>query len=687
MRIHRLTLCNFACFRGENTIELGAQVYAVTARHHTNPERSNWLGKTTFLESIDFALYGNHRYSKEDQWINREEKEGYVELETDDGLIIRRSRIRGKSTQLKVTDGNRHLAKDEAEAHIIQRIGLDSKDFRNTSYFEQRKMSRFVTTDPGERMNIIGSWFRLEPLQKCAQDAKDKANTLSDLLLKLEADLAGKTAYVEQNFQTAVGTGYPVEGAFGGSVMQDLLREKEEAVKCLTQEVEAADQAVAAMAVSMATQQKDAEDSAEYHRIVSRGKALKTQITSLMTDLAARTVITDEEIARLYAVRKEAEAAVSQAHAEWSKANAEKAQKEKLKAGEFDGLCPVAGIQCPARDEINAPRKRNLALFNEAASKEQSAKEAYAVVKNASTLADNAHSQANQAKQKASIKFAELANFESNLVNLRTDAMRLTPASKRHEDASSHQDDSGAKATLQSLRAKLLEASTSVGYLKRSITAIEGASAQIVTTRSLLEATKLDLAVAREAVQVFGRNGAQKSIAEGALGDIETGANELLSTCGIDLTIGVQWAREGDGLASDCDTCGTPFPSSARVKKCTRCGMERGPKIINKLDINLSDKSGAAEDLAGISFQLAASAWLRADRGSAWGSSLIDEPFTALDTANRKALATHFATMLRGSYGYEQSFIVAHQKDIMESLPARIEIYADGTGSKLRVIG
>ena len=70
--------------------------------------------------------------------------------------------------------------------------------------------------------------------------------------------------------------------------------------------------------------------------------------------------------------------------------------------------------------------------------------------------------------------------------------------------------------------------------------------------------------------------------------------------------------------------------------------------MVHRLDIELSDRSGAAEDLAGAAFQLSASAWLRSERNSAWSVALLDEPFSQLDAGNRRAFATHLAAMLSG---------------------------------------
>jgi DNA repair exonuclease SbcCD ATPase subunit len=688
MRIRRLTLCNFGPYRDEQTIELDAKVYAIVAQHVENPDRSNWLGKTTFLESIDFALYGNHRYAKEDLWISREASEGFVELETTDGMIIRRARSRGKSTKLTVDDGGRNLAKDEADAHIVTRIGLDKADFRNTSYFEQRAMARFVNADPGVRMGIIASWFRLEPLQECEKAVRTQATDLADAVQALETQIAGKRSYIIQNYRA---TSPASTSAAPSAEMMVESMEQEAAVATkkvsdLEAEVDDLQAQLLAGVADRAEWAGHQEKAAEWDRVAARGKFRAGELSALRTVHEEADTATPKAIESLKEGMMFATTRKQVAYADLTRATTEATQKGQLAKGEFDGLCPVAGIQCPAKDEINAPRKRNLVMFDEAKATKAKAQAAYTLAVEEVADAQRRHEKAVGSVSEAKERLASMARLESELESLRALAGTLHTSVLRVK-GEPPEDIAPIKAEIGKLRTEIDELRASGSYQTRAAQAITTTMRELVLLEAELVEKFKEASVFREAVQIFGRNGAQKRVAEGALSKIEAGANDLLKTCGIDLSMGVQWAREGGGLATECEICGTPFPASARVKACVKCKAERGPKMVNKLDITLSDRSGAAEDLAGIAFQLSASAWLRNDRSSAWGTACIDEPFTALDTANRKALAIHFATMLKGTYGYEQSFIVAHNRDVMESLPARIEIFADAKGSKLNVVG
>jgi DNA repair exonuclease SbcCD ATPase subunit len=99
------------------------------------------------------------------------------------------------------------------------------------------------------------------------------------------------------------------------------------------------------------------------------------------------------------------------------------------------------------------------------------------------------------------------------------------------------------------------------------------------------------------------------------------------------------------------------------------------------LDVVLSDRSGAAEDLAGLAISLAASSRLRAERGSPWGVVCLDEPFGALDRSHRRSLAKGLVLMLVGQW--EQALVIAHDDATMDAMPGRIVIVGGSNGSRV----
>lgn len=210
------------------------------------------------------------------------------------------------------------------------------------------------------------------------------------------------------------------------------------------------------------------------------------------------------------------------------------------------------------------------------------------------------------------------------------------------------------------------------------------AERRLQDARQGLRGAEAGLGPFKEAAAILGRSGAQRMAAEGALSEIETGANARLQRCGVGLSVRVSWDREGAGLARACGACGEPYPKSEKVKTCPRCGEERGPHVVQKLEYELSNRSGAADDMVGIAIRLAASEWLRRQRGAAWSVALIDEPMGQLDAAHRRAVGQQLGQMLASEF--EQSFVISHSSRDADMLPGRIEVVGGADSSIVRVV-
>ena len=504
-----------------------------------------------------------------------------------------------------------------AQDEIVRRIGLNEADFMATCFFAQKQMSKLVTARPAERMEIIGGWLGLERIQACEERAREKLAAITSRVAEGERRIAGKQQVIDEAF-TLHGVKTVGELAQYAAEQRKHAEEEAAAFDVLTENVKLADQA------------------AEYTRVVEQGKALRDEAKALPTPDEATTML-------------------AESMATVTKAADEHRRLKVLATGNFDGACPVSvGLVCPATEKINGARVKHRKELDKATKH----------------LALH-HTTHDGFKQTAS---------QSVDVNRRLDALRA----KARDLKPAHDATDGATYDADEVRARhvavnaLLNEARGIEAAVEQVTRWTGEVAALATTNAVdvLAATPM-----REAVAVFGRNGAQRRIAETALAEIEKGANTLLGNAGIALTVAVKWSREGQGLAAVCDQCGAPHASSQRVKVCERCGAVRGPKLVERLDVDLSDRSGAAEDIAGIALQLSAAAWLRAERSAAWSVCCIDEPLAACDAPNRRALAKVLATMLGSSYGFEQSFIVSHSSDTVDMMPNRVEIIASNGGS------
>ena len=182
MYIAKLTLRNWMCFAGEHELLLQSTAYAIVARLDSDEARSNFLGKTAFVEAIGWVLYGRHRHRTDDEVITRGEKSTEVEVAFDDGARIVRTRSRGKPTKLryhpavagKVPPGMVVMPSynDVAQESIVKTIGLDEKEFFATVSIEQRQMAKLVRSTPGELTELAAAWLGLQPLEEAYEKVR-----------------------------------------------------------------------------------------------------------------------------------------------------------------------------------------------------------------------------------------------------------------------------------------------------------------------------------------------------------------------------------------------------------------------------------------------------------------------------------------------------------------------------------
>lgn len=648
MHLRRIVLNNWMAYRGKTELVLEAKAYAVVARLLTDPERSNWCGKSSLFEAVDFALTGrlnSDRKQGADGWVSDGEKEGGVLLEFDDGTVVERARK--KSTQLYVTPaGGEKSTKAEAQALLDTMVGLSADDLIITSYFPQRKLAAFILSDPETRMGYVRSWFHLGALENGEERIRsrivDLSGKLNAIRARLDATVATKTRELGNVSSLA-----ELEAKIGSHV--GLLEKERDRLNRLQGVL--ANNAVLVQARAM----------------IANYEAIRTEYDHF-NDEVPRNVLGKDLKEAVRVARENCEIA----RAKRMVAENEQHQKGKLALSQFDGKCPVAGISCPAKVEINSRVVENTDLLNKARIVYEAIRTEYDV-----------------AEQKLGTDSFALSSFErrwERLDRLSAQEESLRAAYEEAKKQPEPSDVADLQVRISAIQNVINDQHSFVDNMRRSFAIISDA---IVEEGKLaLEADILDkqIQTQREALVIFGKNGAQRRVAESALKVIQNGANEMLSECGINLDVEIYWSREGSGLAKTCDSCGNPFPLSRKVKGCERCGTERGPLLVNKLDIALSEQSGGSEDLAGACVQLSASRWLRANRNSRWSVALIDEPFGQLDASNRRAFSTHLATMLRSQFGFSQSFVIAHHSQVLDALPGRIEVIHDGRKATAKVI-
>ena len=625
---------NWGPYVGQHSVDLGPHIYAVQAEHADDPERSNWLGKSWFLAVMSMLITGEKPEACEtaDSWITDGQSEGKLKGTLDDGTVVERTRKRGKSTQLIVTlPGEKPAKQKRAQELLYSHIGLTDDDLFASCFIEQKQIARLISSDPADRTTIVNGWLELEPVQDAEAYVRGKVSTL----IKEETALLAQTG---------------AEPEAGGLEDWPKLAMLEDEHAVLREQSTAKRDQVKGI-IDHRTHMMQA---AEFERLSDEGKLLRSEVDAFVAPDVEQATANTKQLGQAMSLTDD-----------------RKRQLEELTDGSWDSKCPLTCEECPVPDEVNG-RRGQFATELETTTAEYEV--AYGDWDDANTAVKAAHN----ANTHQEVR-------KGRLVQLRTKATPLLASVDYVAEHGAAEDPDALYAELDVLTQQMELNMAHQTQLKSDIadrTDWEKSQAEGKQRRGELAK---EIQTHREALAVLGRQGAQRAIAEAALLTIEQGANALLERAEIDLSVAVAWSREGRGLATHCDQCGAVYPASQKVKECGNCRATRGPKLVEKLAITPSDRSGAADDICGLAFQLSASAWLRAQRNAGWSSALIDEPFASLDKANSRAMAQHLHALVRGDYAFQQGFLVAHDSEVMAALPARVLITADATGSRVRV--
>jgi len=638
--VARIELRNWMRFRSA-AIDLGPMAYAIEAELDGDPARSNWLGKSSLAEAIPFALYGWHRFQEgerapgfEEQWISDGANEGGATLTFDDGSMIERIRRVGSSTQLRFTrKGEPTSAGDRAQEAIESFLGLGRDDFFSTAFVRQKRCAQLVSSDPSGRMKLISDWLDFRKLEDAGKLLGRRVGDLVQERDRLSAKVADigarvRSLEVEEHFERK---------------LADISSEEVDALVAELRE--------GSLRVEVAHRARVAWDAGE-------------QARKRAEDARAHLAEEERRLAELPQPGTAPHPAEPMRRKTLALAAHETARK--VARGDFDGACPVrAGFVCPAVAEINAGRSGALLALSNA--------------KAELDAADHAEREALNEGERVSRALRAREIQEERVRTLR----KTLPQEGPEDDRGSIRGEPPAAVTMADVeRARLaLQGGVAKAALyRRSASELERLRAELERAKVSLSEVERSLVHSRAARLVVGRGGAQRLIAERAVELIAAGANRRLANRGIGLRVGLSWRREGAELAASCEACGAAYPPrNQRGKVCVRCGEARGKSVQDRLDVELSDRSGAAEDLAGLALQRSACAFLRRRRGAPWSALVLDEPFGALDERHREEVTRSLAAM-REEDGVAQLFVIAHSPGILESLPGRILIRGSSEG-------
>jgi DNA repair protein SbcC/Rad50 len=189
----QLTLRNFLSYQEAVLDFRGLQTACICG--------ANGAGKSSLLEAMSWALWGESRAANEDDIIHQGESEARVDFRfTVRGNTYRviRARYRRQGMtldfQVETSEGSfRPLTGKNlrlTQQAILAQINLDYETFINSAYLRQGKADEFMLKRPGERKQILADLLKLQHYEGLSEKARDRARQIKGQLDGLEKQLA-----------------------------------------------------------------------------------------------------------------------------------------------------------------------------------------------------------------------------------------------------------------------------------------------------------------------------------------------------------------------------------------------------------------------------------------------------------------------------------------------------------------
>ncbi|HHP7245361.1 MAG TPA: AAA family ATPase, partial [Elainellaceae cyanobacterium] len=201
----QVTLKNFLSYRNATLNFRGLHVACICG--------ANGAGKSSLLEAIAWAIWGQGRAASEDDLIHLGTKEAQVDFIFSchqQTYRIIRSRYRGQTSslefQIQTQRGFRSLTARGVRAtqHLIrEHIRLDYDTFINSAYLRQGRADEFMLKRPSERKQILADLLKLDQYDQLADHAKERSRQAKAEVGVLERTIDELDTQLQQGEQIA----------------------------------------------------------------------------------------------------------------------------------------------------------------------------------------------------------------------------------------------------------------------------------------------------------------------------------------------------------------------------------------------------------------------------------------------------------------------------------------------------
>lgn len=695
MYLKSLELYNYGPFKSTHKVDLDEGVIFITGEYAENNLKSNRAGKSSFVEAILYALFGDVRKGlKETDLIHYDEDEMYVKvtlLSNNEEITIKRGRTKANKPILEVT--GLKGKKGEMDKELQALIGFSCQDFTFTHFFKQSDVHGFMDSTPAEKKTLLQTWMNLERWSDYEVEAKKQASLTSSKVTNLEARQASLQSNLEDfNNQLRIGKSIPtIEGEI--KILEQELAASKQRTFDLKSKIEAVPD-VSSIKTELASLEssnlakvnqvgKITSDIEKWVKAKLLAEKHQVELAEVQTQLAASPSSDD-----IFKQCQELQSQLNKYSSELSSYNTLIREKEPLykKACSFTGICPIDNQNCDKGSRIPdfkatleteiknlnasmgatqlsiADTRKSIEtadrVYKLIKGKEENLKLLQAVPTPDSFVEQITNNQEilNTLQQEITIILENINSLKEKLNNLNVDErVRLQTALHTEQQAQNR-------------------LSLDIGNLNRAIGSITQLEASKQQTEVDLKALEVELAAAKRIslrwsyiINMFGRNGIPSILIENSLEYVEEFANLLLASISPGTTIEFATTKEVTSKDTHCSICGGHFGKNDKV--CPSCGFGvRGNKLKDEINFNIYDKgeklkfgsdSGGGKILISLALRLALSKLL-SNRSTTCEFLVLDEIFGSLDAVNRDIVSQLVFNTLKNLMGFRQIFVITH---------------------------
>lgn len=673
--IEKIRIENFMCFKGIHTLEFtGRELVGIIGAYDGDKSESNRSGKTAFLDSIRWCLYGKSRAKRANELIHSGLDQASVTIDlAGDRKQISVTRLVSKNTggQLFI-----HTAKGEkkkaTQEKLNEYLGMTWPECEATSFFKQNDIDQFLECDSTKKKEILLRWLSNTDWQTY----ENEAITAKKQVEARERDAMARLGAVAAD-------------AIDPEEVRGLLKENAESFESNQKDLS-----------ELILRRSQLEIKKRDFQLVDKKLRDIEKLNIKIKDLARRRPDCDShfrlleelnenlakykivDLKRFEKAEKNKDKCIEKASSLNQKIDNLKNQIHSI-SHSMTGVCPILQESC-SRIEVDVDKVENLkSEINDLQEKQAEVlalkdrcvkvmrlrgkqEEWQNEIDKINSVSATAHAIEEQiADIKIDIKFIEESiprDLESQ-IDLVESELREIPERESNLQAEAR--------ILLKREAHLGEQIKQFNYRKKQRDLIEK---QIADIRS-------DLADIKYVCYMFSKNGIPSIELENSYHSVERDANYILKQLKAPFRFEFEASRELADWEPACLRCDSFFERGTRIHVCSKCHAPREKKTKDELQIKVFEgdqerpfylDSGGGKMLLSVALRLALGCLAKRRSGSNWSTLFLDEVFGPLDKTNRKKMAELITTVISKSLGFEQIFLISHDPEIQSATAKKL---------------